>query len=42
MNTCYKHYYYFVTEFKLVDQKEFEPLVSHCIMHTYVRMYVYA
>jgi hypothetical protein len=26
VNTCYKHYYYFVTEFKLVDQKEFEPL----------------
>lgn len=28
MNTCYKHYYYFVTEFNLVDRKELEPLVS--------------
>ena len=28
INTCYKHFYYFVTEFKLVDPKEFEPLVS--------------
>lgn len=26
VNTCYKHFYYFVTEFKLVEQKELEPL----------------
>ncbi|KAF6039287.1 Mob3 [Bugula neritina] len=26
VNTCYKHYYYFVTEFNLVDKKELEPL----------------
>ncbi|XP_003386188.1 PREDICTED: MOB kinase activator 3B-like [Amphimedon queenslandica] len=26
INTCYKHFYFFVTEFKLVDPKEFEPL----------------
>ena len=28
MNTCYKHFYYFVTEFNIVDKKELEPLVS--------------
>ncbi|XP_071955972.1 MOB kinase activator 3B-like [Antedon mediterranea] len=26
INTCYKHYYYFIVEFKLVDRKELEPL----------------
>ncbi|PAA51309.1 hypothetical protein BOX15_Mlig017823g1 [Macrostomum lignano] len=26
VNTCYKHFYYFVTEFGLVDKKELEPL----------------
>lgn len=26
INSCYKHFYYFVTEFQLVDPKEFEPL----------------
>jgi len=26
VNTCYKHYYYFVSEFSLVDKKELEPL----------------
>ena len=26
VNTCYKHFYYFVTEFELMHQKEFEPL----------------
>ena len=26
VNTCYKHYYYFVTEFHLLNEKEFEPL----------------
>ena len=31
INTCYKHFYYFVTEFKLVETKEFEPLVSGVI-----------
>lgn len=28
VNTCYKHFYYFVTEFNLTDSKELEPLVS--------------
>lgn len=32
MNTCYKHFYYFVSEFSLVDKKELEPLV--CIQFT--------
>jgi len=27
VNTCYKHFYYFVSEFGLVDKKELEPLV---------------
>ncbi|XP_052264858.1 MOB kinase activator 3B-like isoform X3 [Dreissena polymorpha] len=26
VNTCYKHFYYFDTEFSLVDKKELEPL----------------
>lgn len=26
VNTCYKHFYYFVTEFGLVEKKELEPL----------------
>ncbi|GAB6018508.1 MOB-like protein phocein [Chamberlinius hualienensis] len=26
VNTCYKHYYYFVTEFNMIGQREFEPL----------------
>ena len=30
VNSCYKHFYYFVLEFNLVDSKEFEPLVSVC------------
>lgn len=28
VNTCYKHFYYFVREFGLIDTKELEPLVS--------------
>lgn len=28
VNTCYKHFYYFVKEFSLIDPKELEPLVS--------------
>uniref|UniRef100_A0A8C4TQA2 MOB kinase activator 3A n=1 Tax=Erpetoichthys calabaricus TaxID=27687 RepID=A0A8C4TQA2_ERPCA len=28
VNTCYKHFYYFVMEFNLIDQKELGPLVS--------------
>ncbi|KAG5276440.1 hypothetical protein AALO_G00132050 [Alosa alosa] len=33
VNTCYKHFYYFVTEFNLTDHKELEPLEpSVCAM----------
>ncbi|KAM7288007.1 MOB kinase activator-like 3 isoform X1 [Ixodes scapularis] len=28
VNTCYKHFYYFITEFDLVSQKELEPLTE--------------
>ena len=28
VNTCYKHFYYFVTEFNLVPSKELEPLAD--------------
>ncbi|XP_014236758.1 MOB kinase activator-like 3 [Trichogramma pretiosum] len=28
VNTCYKHFYYFVTEFNLIEPKELEPLVE--------------
>ena len=30
VNACYKHFYFFVIEFKLMESKEFEPLVSSC------------
>ena len=37
VNTCYKHFYYFVTEMNLIDRKELEPLVSApCSGHTQV------
>jgi len=26
LNTCFKHFYYFICEFSLVDKKEMEPL----------------
>ncbi|KAL0181380.1 hypothetical protein M9458_023786, partial [Cirrhinus mrigala] len=26
INTCYKHYYYFISEFSLIDHSELEPL----------------
>ncbi|RWS30172.1 MOB kinase activator-like 3 [Leptotrombidium deliense] len=28
VNTCYKHFYFFVNEFELVSRKEFEPLTE--------------
>lgn len=28
MNTCYKHFYYFITEFELINTKELEPLAE--------------
>ena len=28
VNTCYKHFYYFVTEFELINHKELEPLAE--------------
>lgn len=31
VNTCYKHFYYFVTEMNLIDRKELEPLVSAAV-----------
>lgn len=27
INACFKHFYYFTLEFKLVEEKEFQPLV---------------
>ena len=42
INTCYKHFYYFVNQFKMVDPKEFEPLVrtlyllAVCIVQCFV------
>ena len=35
VNTCYKHFYYFVVEFQLVAEKELEPLVSNSLTHKY-------
>ena len=31
VNTCYKHFIYFVTEFNLLRREELEPLVSVCM-----------
>ena len=28
LNTCFKHFYYFITEFQLVDKAEMEPLAE--------------
>lgn len=28
VNTCYKHFFYFVSEFELVSPKELEPLAE--------------
>jgi hypothetical protein len=33
VNTCYKHFYFFVTGFKLVDPKELEPLVRLTLLN---------
>ncbi|XP_076307459.1 MOB kinase activator 3B-like isoform X2 [Tachypleus tridentatus] len=41
VNTCYKHFYYFVTEFGLVSERELEPLAEMteriCKEHLYNR-----
>ncbi|KAL6087117.1 hypothetical protein STEG23_006365 [Scotinomys teguina] len=43
VNTCYKHFYYFVTEMNLIDRKELEPLglgkekqFDSCISYEYL------
>nr|KAG5702900.1 hypothetical protein BaRGS_034673 [Batillaria attramentaria] len=33
INTCYKHFYYFVQEYNLIDKKELEPLVGSHKVH---------
>jgi hypothetical protein len=30
LNTCFKHFMYFVTEFSLIERKELEPLKEIC------------
>ncbi|XP_074251054.1 MOB kinase activator 3B isoform X1 [Saimiri boliviensis] len=35
VNTCYKHFYYFVTEMNLIDRKELEPLGFICKQFNY-------
>ncbi|XP_009894187.1 PREDICTED: MOB kinase activator 3B [Charadrius vociferus] len=37
VNTCYKHFYYFVTELNLIDRKELEPLWFHGISFDWPR-----
>ncbi|XP_057580221.1 MOB kinase activator 3B isoform X1 [Hippopotamus amphibius kiboko] len=34
VNTCYKHFYYFVTEMNLIDRKELEPLQASPVHFT--------
>ncbi|XP_074122125.1 MOB kinase activator 3C-like [Sminthopsis crassicaudata] len=37
VNTCYKHFYYFIQEFSLMDHQELEPLMaSWLIGHVWV------
>ncbi|KAA8589996.1 hypothetical protein FQN60_013361 [Etheostoma spectabile] len=31
INTCYKHYYYFISEFNLIDHSELEPLLADMV-----------
>lgn len=33
INTCYKHYYFFISEFSLIDHSELEPLVRERRFH---------
>lgn len=40
INTCYKHYYYFISEFNLIDHSELEPLVRHQMYECEVRMHM--
>lgn len=30
LNTCFKHFMYFVTEYRLIERKELEPLAEIC------------
>jgi len=30
LNTCFKHFMYFITEFSLIERKELEPLKEIC------------
>jgi MOB kinase activator 1 len=32
LNTCFKHFMYFILEFNLVERKELEPLVEICMV----------
>ncbi len=32
LNTCFKHFMYFILEFGLVERKELEPLVEICMV----------
>ncbi|XP_014937406.2 MOB kinase activator 3A isoform X1 [Acinonyx jubatus] len=36
VNTCYKHFYYFVKEFGLIDTKELEPLLRASIPSSFL------
>ncbi|KAM9262919.1 LOW QUALITY PROTEIN: MOB kinase activator 3B [Morus bassanus] len=36
VNTCYKHFYYFVTELNLIDRKELEPLGNVVIKSSFL------
>jgi len=37
INTCYKHYYFFISEFSLIDHSELEPLVRELRIHYFYR-----
>ncbi|ELW70236.1 RNA exonuclease 1 like protein [Tupaia chinensis] len=41
VNTCYKHFYYFVTEMNLIDRKELEPLICKKILCRLFRVFVH-
>ncbi len=40
LNTCFKHFYYFVTEFKLVDKKEVSRRTLWCFVMCIVGVHV--
>jgi hypothetical protein len=41
LNTCFKHFMYFILEFGLVERKELEPLVEICMVRSSPRIFLF-